>query len=130
MADLQYDVIVSMDGSPVEDGDYLQTSTDAARVVRHLLAWRGRWLGGGGRVFGCAAWEKLQRAVDTEAVRAETAADFEEALRPLLMEGAVSAVEVTNRLDPGKGRVFRVGWKGRAGDPHDVVLRAPWLLNG
>ncbi len=123
------DRLVTLNGVVMESGSMLRTTTVAARVFRHLMAWRGYWPGGNGRLFGCAAWERMQTATDDAQTRADIMRDFEEALDPLVQSGSIHTVEISTKLDR-RGRMFLVSWKSARGEPGDIVLTNPLSLNG
>ena len=122
------DRLVTLNGVKMESGNMLRTTTVAGKVVRLLLAWRGHWPGGAGRLIGCAAWERLQQAKDDAQTRADVMRDFEEALDPLVEDGSIRDVQVSTELTR-KGRLFHVSWKSKQGEPGDVVLTNPQILN-
>lgn len=123
------DRVESLNGAPVSEGDFLNTTTDACRALRLLVMEAGQWPGGNGREDGNRMWARAREAADHETTRRQMLDDCELALRPMVEDGSASGVEASTERN-AKGRLVRVHWKGRRGDPNDIVLRDPYSLNG
>jgi hypothetical protein len=111
------DRLISIHGPVTSGGNYLRTTTVAAKVFRRLLSWKT-----------CKAWERAQQAADNPQTIRDFINDFEVALEVLVSSGAIHTVVISTERTR-KGRVFRVAWKSALGVPDDVVITDPLSLN-
>ena len=115
---IKSDRLISTTGAVTRDGNYLRTTTVAAKVLRRLLSWKT-----------CKAWARAQQAADNEQTTRDFINDFEQSLEVLVADGSIHSVDVSTERTR-KGRLFRVSWKSSTGSPDDVVITDPLSLNG
>lgn len=122
-------------GYPVIAGNFARTSTVAGRAMTLLLMWRGRFPGQnpGDEPEGNSVWEDYENVSESEDTIEGVKQGHADALAPMLRDGSLSSVNVTDELRNIGGqqkRVFIISSRSSIGaDPEDIVLLSPWLLN-
>lgn len=96
-----YDTEVNNGDKVMENGRWKRSPTVFGRAVRSLLAWRGRWPAGRGRVIGNGLWEELPSMKRSEADEQRALEYCEESQQEWVDDGrlVVQSARVDHTLD-------------------------------
>ena len=121
---MSIDRTYSQGGADMTDGVYPAEYGVASRLLRLVLAERGRWPGGRGELLGSRLYQ-IDRIGDN--VEGEIRRALDEAVKPMIDDGSISDIDVSVEQVTDYGVIYTLTFTDRTtGDSVSRRLTAAW----